>query len=280
MNTTNARAVLPLASDQKTRVPPRTPTRIFAKPEHGPLLLERLYISGTGTAGGASDWVVNDIEIDGVSQLSVKDLPGALFSARGIAAGGRHAGSAIHFTGLAVIERKSEVAVTITYVGAHPEGAVFFGSITGGSPPQRDTVLPITTRKLMPLIKTTISASLDAPLKIAMIEIESGSDGSDWIVNDIRVDGTSQFSQEGDIPGDMFSISAIDSFVEFRSGKLIEIDVTYVGLEADGIGFVSRMHGTVVRDDYSQPPLDVHAIVRTTNDFVGDEVVARCNWRA
>jgi hypothetical protein len=79
----------------------------------------------------------------------------------------------------------------------------------------------------------------------------------------------------------MFSTTAIDSFVAFRPGKRIEIDVTYIGLEAKGICFVGRFLGTVVRDDYNQAPPDVRAIVRTSGQGdLGEEVVACCNWRA
>ena len=278
MSMPRAPQVLSLSSEK--RVQPRTPTRILGKPKHGALMFERFHVG----AGRANDWIVNDIEIDGASQLSVKDLPGALFSGRGIVAGSRHAGSELHFAGLAVIERESEVAITVTYVGAHPEGMPFFGTIIGGPPPQRPTVLPIATRKPIPLsVKTTINVRLDAPLMIEMLEIENGREGVDWIVHDVRVDGASQFAQVGPIPGDMFSCSAIDSFVAWLPGKQIELDVEYIGLEAGGSCFVGSVHGTVVRDDLNQPPPDVRAVVHATNDpaeAAGEEVVAHCNWRA
>lgn len=288
------REVLPLSTNA-IRVPPRVPTKIGGKPKYGPLMLERLYVADAGTPNGALDWVINDIEVDGVSQLSVKDLPGALFSTRGIVAGGRHAASGIHFVGLDVIESESEVTITVTYVGPNPEGVPFFGSIVGRPPPQRQTVLAIATQHPSPNqsstnakpadwtgLKTTISARLDAPLKIEMLEIESGNDGADWIVHDIRVDGKSQFAQPGDMPGDMFSTKAIDSFVSFQPGKQVEIDVMYIGLEEEGLCFVGRFLGTVIRDDYDQPPPDVRAIVHASNDESGPEmvVVARCNWRS
>lgn len=61
--------------------------------------------------------------------------------------------------------------------------------------------------------------------------------------------------------------------------RALKIDVEYIGLEAKGIEIVGRFIGTVVRDDYDQPPPDVRAIVRASNDESGEEVVARCNWR-
>jgi len=287
MNPFSSREVLPLSSG--TRVPPHAPLRILGRPpngqtKHAPLTLEHLTVSGAGTQNGARDWIVNDIEIDGVSQLSVKDLSGALFSYKGIVAGGRHAMSGIRFSGLDVIESESEVAVTITYVGPNPEGVPFFGAIVGSPPPQRSTVLPFATKQpLPPSVKTTISATLDTALKVRMLEIsDEGTRGgsADWIVNDVRVDGTTQFAQSGDIPGDMFSTSSIDSFVTWKPGKQIEIDVTYIGLEEAGVCFSGCFLGTVVRDDYDQPPPDVHAIVHASNDTSAEKVVARCNWRA
>ena len=270
--------MLPLSS--LNRVAPGVPTRILGSPKYGPLMLQRLYLSGAGTPGGARDWVVNDVEVDGVSQLAVKDLPGALFGTRGVVTDGKHAMSVIHFSGLDVIEREGEVAVTVTYVGPNPEGVPFFASIVGDSPPQRPTVLPLASEAPI-RSKVTISARLDVALAIDLLEIESGSEGADWIVHDIRVDGTTQFAQSGPIPGDVFSTSAIDSFVTFAPGRLLEVDVEYIGEDPTGIRFVGRIFGTVERDNYEQQPPDVRAIVCTSGQATfGEEVVARCNWRA
>lgn len=270
-------------------------------------MLERLGISGAGTPGGAKDWILNDVEINGVSQLSVKDLPGALFGSRGVATGGKHAFSALAFGGLDVVEPEMEVAIIVTYVGTNPEGVPFHGHISGKEAPQRPTVLPIATKKpIATTASATIHASLDATLRIDALEIsDEGTAGgaADWIVNDLRVDGTSQFAQQGDLPGDMFSTSAIDSFVRFQAGKQIEIEVTYIGLEAEGARFAATFFGTVMRDfapahvhllggqefemvlsdrdiQNHTPPPDVHAIVTVSGQEGSEEVVARCNWRA
>jgi hypothetical protein len=275
------REVLPLPS--RKNVMPHVPMRIVGRPERGALTLTRLVISNAGTAGGSRDWVINDIEINGVSQLKVKNLSGALFSTRGIVAGSMHATSYLYFRGLDVIERESEVAVTVTYVGSNPLGCPLFASIIGDAPPQRPTVLPITTKnKLLPTVTTTITAMLDQPLEIDMLEIEdTDTDGgaADWIVNDIRIDGASQFTRSGDIPGDMFATNAIDSFVKFHPGTRIELLVTYIGLNKSGCCFTARLLGTVVRDDLQQPPPDMHAVIRTSGQHPDEKVVARCNWR-
>lgn len=247
-------------------------------------MLERLFISSAGKAGGTLDWVINDVEVDGVSQLAVKDLSGVLFSPRGVVAPDKRASSGFYFRGLDVIEQESEVAVTVTYVGSNPLGVPFFALIVGDSPPQRPTVLPIATKKrLLPTVPTTITAVLDRPLEIDSLEIEdAGTAGgaADWVVNDVRIDGTSQFTMSGDIPGDMFALNAIDGFVKFRPGTRIELLVTYIGLDKEGCCFTARVLGTVVRDDLEQPPPDVRAVVRTSGQDLDEEVVARCDWRA
>jgi hypothetical protein len=240
-------------------------------------------ISSAGTPGGARDWIVNDVEVDGVSQLSVKDLPGALFGTRGVAAGNRHAASRIHFTNLDVIEHDSEAAVTVTYVGPNPEGVPFYASIVGEYPQQRPTVLPIDSSGPIKT-KATIQARLDAPLRIELLEIDCGNDGADWTVHDVRVDSSSVFMRPGDpIPGDMFSTSAIDTFVTFVPGKLLEIDVQYNGAAPAGIPFVGRILGSVVREDHSRPPPDVQVLLSVANHHTAQRystlVVATCKWR-
>jgi hypothetical protein len=272
--------VLPISSGN--RVPPNAPTRVAGTPKNGPLTLERLVISSAGTPGGARDWIVNDIEVDGVSQLSVKDLPGALFGTRGVAAGNRHAASRINFANLDVIEHDSEAVVTVTYVGPNPEGVPFYASIVGDYPQQRPTVLPIDSSG--PIKKATIQARLDAPLRIELLEIDCGNDGADWTVHDVRVDSSSVFMRPGNvIPGDMFSTSAIDTFVTFVPGKLLEIDVQYNGAAPAGIPFVGRIFGTVVREDYSQPPPDVQVLLSfadySTVQTYTTIAVATCRWR-
>jgi hypothetical protein len=264
-------------------------------------MLERLYISGTGST---KDWIVNDIEINGVSQLEVKNLSGDLFALRGVVTGGRRASSDLNFSGLDVIESESEAAITVTYVGPNPHGQPFFAMILGNPPPQRPTVLPITTKStLLPTAAVSITAMLDQVLDVCMLEIEdTGTSGgsADWIVNDIRINGISQFHQSGDVPGDLFSNSAIDSFVKFQPGAHIELVVTYIGLNEDGCCFSARLLGTVVRDNITQPPPDVHATLQVTElprsgrmgtlqttDLArgvkmgpDEKVVGRCNWRA
>jgi hypothetical protein len=282
------RLVLPLSSMAQDpvilRVPPRQPTRISARTTKGAFDVEHLYISGAATPGGAADWVVNDVEVDGRSQLIQKDLPGALFGT-GLAAG-RRASTALSFSRLDPVERDRELVLVVTYVGPNPAGVPFFASAIGTRPPQRPTVVPVTTSALLPLMKTTISARMqNVPFQLDRLEIDDGvTDGgvADWIVHDLRVDGRTQFVQSGDLPGDMFSSSAIDSFFSIENcpaGSAIEIDVSYIGLNEKGCPFVARLEGTVTRADYTIAPPDLHVLVRTSGQGLGDAVIATCDWR-
>jgi hypothetical protein len=277
MNSTRAsRQVLPLGSEK--RVAPGKPTRVRGVPTQGPLTLEELVLSSTGT-----DWIVNDVEIDGVSQLAVKNLPGALFGRHGIAAARRRAFSTTQFSGLDVIERDGEVVVVVTYVGPNPEGVFFYASIMGVHPPQRPTTLPIDSAGPIKT-KATIRARLDAPLRIELLEIDSGNDGTDWKIHDVRVDGVSVLAQSSSpIPGAVFATRGIDHFATFVPGTDIEIDVQYIGGLATGIPFVGQILGTVVREDYNQPPPDVQVLLSVANYSTAQRyttlVEAKCKWR-
>lgn len=72
-----------------------------------------------------------------------------------------------------------------------------------------------------------------------------------WIVNDVKVGNTSQFAQSGDVPGEMFSASAIDCFLRMdpvRARQDFVIFATYIGPEADGEPFVCGVLGTSISE--------------------------------
>lgn len=270
------REVIPL---HLPRVPQNQRTRVAARAANGAIDVERLFLSGAATPGGAADWIVHDLEIDGRSQLTSKDLPGSLFSGGGVTA---------LFSGFDPVERDHELAVVVTYVGPNPEGVPFYASVVGKKPVQRPTVIPIASKTPVPLLtKTTILVRVqDVPFQIERIEIQdsdTSGGAADWIVNDLRVNGRSQFFQSGDIPGDMFATTAIDTFVKIEPcdpGLAFEVDVTYIGSSERGAIFAARLEGTVLRDDYSAAPPDLHALVETIGQGPGELVVATCNWRA
>jgi len=70
---------------------------------------------------------------------------------------------------------------------------------------------------------------------------------ADWVVNDIKIGNRSQFSQSGDVPGDMFATNAIDGFVSFETAQTamdVVVVVTYIGLNESGVPFFGSMVGT------------------------------------
>ena len=67
---------------------------------------------------------------------------------------------------------------------------------------------------------------------------------------DILIGNRSQFAQPGQIPGDLFASSAIDSFISFETCQTamdIEIRVRYVGPKSEGETFEAKMVGLVAR---------------------------------
>jgi hypothetical protein len=145
-------------------------------------------------------------------------------------------------------------------------------------------VLFSTGAELLPTIATTINLCVEnAPVQIHRLVIDdAGTAGgpADWIVNDMRVNGKSQFSQSGDMPGDIFRMDVIDNFVSIDrcpAGCSFEIVVTYIG-DALGAAFAGRLEGTVVHDDPSRPPPDLRVRVEVDGKSSG-VVVGTCDWR-
>ena len=279
------RLLLSLATGEPIR--PRQPTRVSARAVEGAVDIERIYISNAGTAGGSADWVVNDIEIEGQSQLVHKDLPGALFGA-GSGVGAGRAIATLSLEGFDPIERDRELVLVVTYIGLNPEGCPFFGAVTGSRPAQRPTILQATSKApVQPHAKTTITARIqNVSFQLHRLEIEDRDTAggcADWLVEDLRVNGKTQLTQPGPIPGDLFATKALDSFVKLETcaaGNTIEIDMHYIGLNPQGVIFAARFEGTVMRDDFTVAPPDLHATIETSGQGSAEAVVGRCNWRA
>ncbi len=74
-----------------------------------------------------------------------------------------------------------------------------------------------------------------------------GGTAGDWIVNDIKVGNRSQFSQSGDVPGETFAATTIDSFVSFETVQTamdFVMLVTYIGAAEGGAPFYCSVLGT------------------------------------
>jgi hypothetical protein len=179
-----------------------------------------LSISSAGTEGGAADWIVNDVVLDGRSQFAPhRNLPGAIFGSQ--TSGTLHAFDRI--SGEAPIE------VTVTYVGARP--TPFFGTLVGSFTYDRRSI-QLGGGRFAPDDVRELTVKAVCALDVLKVLVQGPA--QDFIVGDIKINDVSQFVQEGDIPGDMFGCRAIDSFVAFRPIKVgdeVTIILKYVGIE-------------------------------------------------
>jgi hypothetical protein len=108
-------------------------------------------------------------------------------------------------------------------------------------------------------IKPNTSAQIKARPQIHSFRPEKiiiGGTPGDWIVNDIKIHGVSQFVQSGDVPGEMFAATTFESFVRLdvvEVARDIEILVTYIGTPAEGAPFICGILGTAVDRSQSRP---------------------------
>lgn len=86
-----------------------------------PFRPERLYVSNACTSGGAADWIVNDIRLDGQTIfLQPGDVPGDMFATNAVD----------NFVAWGECSKSMEIDVT--YIGLNEKaGCPFFGSVLG-----------------------------------------------------------------------------------------------------------------------------------------------------
>jgi hypothetical protein len=85
------------------------------------------------------------------------------------------------------------------------------------------------------------------PERVFISAAGTAGGAADWVVNDIKIGNRSQFSQSGDVPGDMFATNAIDGFVSFETAQTamdVVMVVTYIGLNESGVPFFASIVGT------------------------------------
>jgi hypothetical protein len=130
--------------------------------------------------------------------------------------------------------------------------------------PLRQEILPLSasTVKVLPTESCFIRGRAHRrgfwPERLTISDAGTTGGAGDWVVNDIKIAGESQFLQSGDIPGDMFAHAAVQDFVRFgavKASEEVELVVTYIGLNAEGCPFIASLTGT----EYDPGPL---AIVR------------------
>jgi hypothetical protein len=120
MPTQANRDILPMS----TGVPilPTQSAQITGRPQTLVFKIGRFVISNAGTAGGAADWIVNDIKIGNRSQfVQSGDVPGDLFATNAIDT----------FVRFESAQTAMDVVVVVTYIGLNESGAPFFGAMVG-----------------------------------------------------------------------------------------------------------------------------------------------------
>lgn len=121
------RALLPMSSGVK--VPRNESSMITGRVDHT-FNPQRVFISNAGTAGGAADWVVNDIRIAGKTIFAQPgDIPGDLFTTRTEVLD--------RFLTLRSIEPGQSVQIIVTYIGTAEEGVPFFAGVDGTLSPKK-----------------------------------------------------------------------------------------------------------------------------------------------
>ena len=114
------RDILPMS----TGVPilPTQSAQITGRPQVLAYRCGRFLISNAGTAGGAADWIVNDIKIGNRSQfVQSGDVPGDLFATNAIDT----------FVRFETAQTAMDVVVVVTYIGLNESGCPFFGAMIG-----------------------------------------------------------------------------------------------------------------------------------------------------
>ncbi len=111
------RVVLPMSSG--VNILPNTSAQITSRPQTVAFRPERMIIGGN-----AGDWIINDIRINGKSQLRRgTDIPGEMFSATTI-------DSIVSFE---TVQVAMDFVVLVTFVGASDSGAPFICGVLGNA---------------------------------------------------------------------------------------------------------------------------------------------------
>lgn len=128
-------------------------------------------------------------------------------------------------------------------------------------------VLPMSTGMKVPfgesaLITARPQSQGIRPDRLFISGVGTPGGAGDWVVNDIRIAGKSQFLQSGDVPGDMFATDATDSLLAFDSadrGLDVVIIVSYVGSNKDGCEFYASIVGEAIGPELPHYPKDAKA---------------------
>jgi hypothetical protein len=247
--------LLPMGSGCAIR--PGQSAQITNKSKSGPFLPEGIIIGGN-----PDKWMINDITIDGVSQLiDPGDVPGEAFSAVQID----------KFISFHVVGVDKKFAIHVTYIGTEPNGAEFRCSVIGhpaDEAAEAESLKPVpatsnslflplnSSYKILPNTSAEVASVLQRVGEFCCDRVIISGTPGDWIVNDIKVGNRSQFSQSGDVPGEMFSARATEaslSFERWYAGMTFAVYVTYVGADPEGAFFAGSALGSVGNRNVDHP---------------------------
>ena len=112
--------ILPMS----TGVPilPTQAAQITGRPQVEAYRVDQYKVSNAGTAGGAADWIVNNILIGNRSQfVQSGDVPGDLFATNAV-------GTFVRFD---MAQTAMDIVVVVTYIGLNESGCPFFSAMIG-----------------------------------------------------------------------------------------------------------------------------------------------------
>ena len=112
--------ILPMS----TGVPilPTQAAQITGRPQVEAYRVDQYKVSNAGTAGGAADWIVNNILIGNRSQfVQSGDVPGDLFATNAV-------GTFVRFD---TAQTVMDIVVVVTYIGLNESGCPFFSAMIG-----------------------------------------------------------------------------------------------------------------------------------------------------
>lgn len=178
---------------------------------------------------GADAWQIHDVRVNGSSQLDGDELDGRLFSPHGQMAHARAVTS-----GFDTITIDGTIELDASFKGAHGvERAHFYAALDGLEvDPARDVTEYSGALRLRGVDGALVATVCDGPSRVLPGEsawfVARPKDltfrpehlvidrcWQDWEIEDVHVDGRTQFFQACPIPGDLFQPTVLDTFMQF-----------------------------------------------------------------
>jgi hypothetical protein len=136
--------------------------------------------------------------------------------------------------------------------------AEIYAALLAAPAGRRHEILPMSSGKpLLPNETINLKGIVKSPFlpeRLLLSNAGTAGGAADWIIRDIRVDGRTVFKSSGAVPGDMFSTTAIESFVIWRECReAMELDMTYIGLNKSGCPVFSAVVGMELQAPQGQP---------------------------